>query len=101
MYFVEPLTGRHQTLANERHAMIFMRSVARTRANHGLLNLFPTRGPRADQRARIFSSIFAMVEAVGTLRINRLLRGNKYVNSPLLHLQRTVDGVRSLDTAEA
>jgi hypothetical protein len=29
------------------------------------------------------------------LRINLLLRGKKYVNSPLLYFQRIVDGVRS------
>jgi hypothetical protein len=78
-----------------------MRSVARTRANHGLLNLFLTRGSRADQRAQIFSGIFAMVEAVGTLRINLFLRGNKYVNSPLLYFQGTVNGERSPETADA
>lgn len=58
-----------------------MRSVARTRANHGLLSRFLSRG-RANQRALVFSGIFAMVEAVGTLRINLFLWGNKYVNSP-------------------
>ena len=59
-----------------------MRSVARTRANHGLLNLFLTRGSRADKRAQMFSGIFATVEAVGTLRMNLIMKDNKYVHSP-------------------
>jgi hypothetical protein len=49
--------------------------------------------------ALFFSGIFAMVEAVGTLRINLLMRGNKYVNSPC-STSRTVDGLRSPETAD-
>jgi hypothetical protein len=73
-----------------------MRSVARTRANHGLLSLFLSRG-RANHRALVFSSIFAMVESVGTLRMNLLLRGNKYVKSPCSTSRELLMALRSMD----